>query len=122
MKDLNLDIKVSTVGADDRPDLEGEFVVVVDRDGDENPGIVIGCNKSVGLTIVNPNDKTDQLLCVRGPVCPNPTSRIHIDYDNSWLVMTQMIEAGVYYMEKHDALRTDGGSGQGGGMSCAYSQ
>ena len=118
MKDLNLDIKVSTVGEDDRADLEGKLITFYDEDG-AHPAVVIGCNKSVGITIVNANDPDDKYLCVRGPVIPVNTVSAHINYDDSWKVMVQMIENGHYYLDTHYELRKD--TGGMGSMSCAYS-
>jgi len=47
-------------------ELEGKTVIV---EGDE--GIIVGCDKDVGLSIVDINDKNYYLFCLVGPSSPN---------------------------------------------------
>ena len=123
MKDLELDIKVSTVGEDDRADLEGRIITVLDIYGGKTSGVIVGCNKSVGLTIVNANDKDKYLICMRGPVAPNSTVHMHTDYDVSWTTVIEMLEAGIFDVsELHRLHKGDGTGGSLGAHSCAYNQ
>jgi hypothetical protein len=124
MKDLNLDIKVSTVGEDDRPDLEGKAVITIDAGYRDVACIVAGCNKSVGLTLIDANTKRN-VLCVRGPILADNTLDGHIDYDKSWDYLVKSIEDGVLDLKEYNDLYKNkrGKAGSGfGGVVCAYSQ
>ena len=70
MTTLDRDIKISTVSRDDYPELEGKLVDYEYRDGVVKTGIVVGCNRSLGITIVNAENKEHYLVCFAGPVAP----------------------------------------------------
>lgn len=126
MKQHKTDHQISTVGQDDFPELEGK-VIIFDNSGVVYSGIVVGCNRSVGVTIVNANDKDDYLFCQRGPVAPGyhkgQEERDHVVFEYT----LQAIKDGVWnYDEFAQALKDAGVVPHlGGGVSaasCAYGQ
>lgn len=93
------DFKLSTVGEDDRPDLEGKIVKYYYSDGDYVTGVVIGCNKSVGITIANVENKDHLAVCICGPSAPGPfyenmLKRLKVSYDEMYDEIVACIEAG----------------------------
>jgi hypothetical protein len=124
MKNLDLDIKVSTVGEDDRPDLEGKIIPYVHGDGDTYSSLVVGCNRSVGVTLIDPNNKKHYHICLRGPALPvNDVEWCNGAYDELYDVLCLMIENGeVRPAELLEIAGHKGASGQPSGKTCAYSQ
>ena len=124
MKDLNLDIKVSTVGEDDRPDLEGKIITYDPGTGKPVSAIVVGCNRSVGCTIVDANDKDHYHACVTGPCLPDhPVDWYDGHYDEFFDVLCIMIEQGeVRPMELLEIVGHTGQFGNPTADGCAYSR
>jgi hypothetical protein len=47
--------------------LEGKVVDFVDRDGEHENGLVVGCEFDIGITVVNEDNHDDFLYCLIGP-------------------------------------------------------
>ena len=123
MKDLDLGIKVSTVGEDDFPELEGKIITIIATNGEKSPGLVVGCNRSLGITIVDANNKNHYWCCMVGPVVPNSTVDRHIDWNDSIDFCVEMIRAGVFDIEEaFTLLKVIGHGGGPDGSTCAYRQ
>jgi hypothetical protein len=117
------------VAKNDREDLEGKRIDYITSDGTMYKGIVVGVNRSVGLTIANArygkDDAPKNLVCFRGPVCSDPTdtTRWECSYDDIYDLAVHMIEEGVYEPSRTAALRFPGISiSSGTPGACAYSQ
>lgn len=63
------DLTFYDVAKDDHSELEGKVITFISRDK-EYTGVVVGCNRSVGVTIVNAKNKDEYLCCLVGPVAP----------------------------------------------------
>ena len=123
MKNLDLGIKVSTVGEDDRPDLEGKIVSILGVIG-TTTGIVVGCNRSVGISIVDTDDHDNFMVCLRGAMMPNPSPDFD-DLDEITDVIIEMIEAGVVditELKRYQNIPIGRNSGGTSGKNCAYRQ
>lgn len=86
------DFKLSTVGKDDFPELEGKVVDVITLNGNKK-GIVVGCNLSIGITIVDVDNKDAYLLCYTGPSLPGVRGHTPKELKAAELTV-QMIEQG----------------------------
>lgn len=91
---IDRNIRISTVGRDDYPELEGKIIDYKMSDGIIDKGIVIGCNRSVGITIVNVQDKDDYLVCFSGPVTKGGGSDFS-DSPCTWYEMFDALVAGI---------------------------
>jgi len=72
------------------------------NDGLYYRGLVVLCDYSLGITIVNKEDKKDNLTCINGPSSPNTVERDHISrvYDEIFFKTVAMISRGVYIGEE----------------------
>lgn len=125
VKDLK-DIQLSTVGKDDYPELEGEIIVYEYSDGQQFDVLVVGCNRSVGLTLVDVHDKEEKFLCLIGPAAPGGKDfwqdYYEFTYDEAFDFCVEAIKDGYLHAGKLDELYL--GSSRGGGEfnpTCAYS-
>lgn len=118
------EFKFYNVVKDDYPELEGK---IIDYGCSQRWGkaLVVGCNRSVGLTIVNASDKTYYLVCFRGPVSAEPSDESEwlCTYNEIFDLMISMIEKGKFDTDvAFEALfgthLVDGNCSGG----CAYSQ
>lgn len=126
------DIKLSTVGKDDYEHLEGKLVTISYSGGEEVTGVVVGCNRSIGVTIVDVTDKDKYLLCFGGPVSPGGITECLKDdlkefgktYDEVFDIIIQMIESGSWEAGAFTRSITDGHGRDGccSGGNCAYQQ
>lgn len=125
------DIKLSTVGEDDRPDLEGKIVNYHfgSKDGYYSKsfkGIVVGCNRSLGITVVNLDDKDHYLVCIQGASAPGGATSVANgkSYEELHDFVVAQIEAGDIYSA--DCIQMQrGGPAMGfgpDGSNCAYRQ
>ena len=95
------DFKLSTVGEDDYPELEGKIIDWVSSSGSVEKGVVVGCNLSVGITIVRVDDKDHYLCCLTGPVAPGECSYNEINEPEEMLsVLIEMIQKGVVHVSR----------------------
>jgi len=97
--------------------LEGKTVIV---EGIE--GIVVGCDKDVGLTIVDKNDKNHYLLCLVGPSSPNWKSfYVEGTYHKIMNLAIDMINSGhIYYDYFH--INNNVGTFYSSAETCAFGQ
>lgn len=90
------EFKFRNIVKDDYPELEGK-VVTYYSGLHTYQGVVVGCNRSVGVTIVNLEDKDDYLLCITGAVSPGgynmPDSAIK-SYDEYFSHIIEKINEG----------------------------
>ena len=102
MTKIDRDIRISTVGRDDYPELEGKIVKITNAMG-EDEGIVVGCNRSLGCTIVKTDNKDQVLACFSGPVAPGgikPDNMVDLlaelgkTYDDLFDYVVELIEKG----------------------------
>lgn len=121
MKDIIVD--TNNVTKDDYPELEGKFVTYSMSDGSYQC-VVIGCNRSVGITIVDANDKEHFVICAGGPIMPdhNKFGKLFTDVWDKWFDMVVAgIESGTIDAEATTALYDDPNSlGNCSGSNCAY--
>ncbi len=94
------------VAKDDYPQLEGKIIkyspyidLKAKRKGDRYgeyvmSGLVVGCNTSVGITIVDATDKDRYLVCFTGPVAPGGSNVKHWD-QGIWEYIINAIGRGV---------------------------
>lgn len=131
MTKLDRSIKISTVGKDDYPELEDNIVIITQR-GKDIPCIVVGCNRSVGVTIVRAEDKNRYMLCFAGPVAPGgitPSFKKNLEnhdktYDEAFNYLIAMIKKGSWIAGDFISWVIDNENCGGGcsGSNCAYSQ
>lgn len=121
MKDYKPGHKISTVGQDDFPEYEGR-TIVFDNEFKVYSGLIVGFNRSVGVTIVDANDKDRYLFCYRGPVAPGHRKgredRDHAVFE----YCIKAVEQGVFNSVEFDGVvgRTSGSNLSA--ASCAYAQ
>ncbi|MCP3684071.1 MAG: hypothetical protein GY861_15425 [bacterium] len=106
MTTLDRDIRISTVGRDDYPELEGKLVSILYPDKDYAvKGIVVGCNRSIGITIVEVEDKDRILACFTGKSAPGGVTpagtleglaRQGKTYDDLFDFVVELIEEGIW--------------------------
>ena len=119
---IDRDIRISTVGRDDYPELEGKLI-----ETDYETGVVVGCNRSLGITIVDAQNKDHFLVCFAGPIAPGGGTDFS-DYTCTYMEMfdytLECIKAGVIDMTAiHRVYRGDDTKyGECNGRNCAYSQ
>jgi len=123
MKDIIVDS--NKVTKNDYPELEGK-IINYKQGGQQVQGVVIGCNRSVGLTVVNPNDKSEFIVCAAGPIMPdfekNQDSFINA-YDVWFDMMVDGIQAGCIDGDATLALyQVSTFVGCADGSNCAYSR
>jgi len=70
------EFKSYNVAKDDYPELEGKIINYDYGTGNGVKCLVVGCNRSVGVTVVELRDKKIYSLCYHGPVCPKPSNFI----------------------------------------------
>jgi len=92
LKDSNgRELVTYNIIGDDFKELEGKIVNYKIDEDRIIPALVVGCNRSIGCTLVNPTNKDEYYACIIGPVAPG--------YNHaSW---------GDSYDEMFDALVTD---------------
>lgn len=117
--------KAYDVAKNDREDLEGKEVIYYIDEYNKSICLVVGCNRSVGITVVSRNDIKHKRICFRGPVVGNPTS--FDDKKCTWNEMYDtivgMIEDGKITPRDLLILRDGKDSDPGECTSpCAYSQ
>lgn len=129
MKTLTKEYKISTVGEDDYPELEGKTVTFfpIDNYIPAIPCVVVGCNRSVGVTLVSADTK-EYIMCFRGPVCPGT----HYESPEDVLEGNELFDAivegiieGEVYAEILTEIVESHGAVPGhsvGSHSCAYNQ
>lgn len=115
--------KAYDVAANDRMDLEGKVINYKFEDGNADV-MVVGCNRAVGITLVSHDVHKTKHLCMRGPVCPDPSENSDwvVSWDEVYDTTVGMIEDGeldaaalIEYMYGESFTgRCDG--------RCAYSQ
>lgn len=117
--------KAYDVAKNDREDLEGRRVENLYFDKTIDSALVVGCNRAVGITVVNATDLSHKLICYRGPVVPDPSdfSGKQCTYDELYDALVAMIEEGVINNSELNLLEY-GGAEQYGHChgNCAYSQ
>lgn len=130
MKTMTKEYKISTVGEDDYPELEGKTVMYIpdSLDAAAVPCVVVGCNASVGVTLVHADTK-EYIMCYKGPVCPRSE-----DCEPGWpsevsdeifaAIVTGIIEGELYAGILEDILDKHGlqVGNKASSDSCAYSQ
>jgi len=120
---VDRDIRISTVGRDDYPELEGK-IVDYKEDLFITKGIVVGCNRSVGITVVAVDNKDDYLICLAGPVTPGGGTNFkgkNCTYTELFDSVLKSIQKGILDAEKLILMYTDIVSyGTPNGNSCAY--
>lgn len=79
--------------------LEGKIIDFVDNRGDINKARVVGCDKDIGITIVDAEDKGKCIYCLQGPSSPNwSKSNDPLNKDQCGKIferVVKMIETGV---------------------------
>ena len=96
----------------DYPELEGKEITVI-HSVESYTGIVVGCNRDIGITIINKDDHDHYLACLQGPSAPNytgwPGANIEADHINKTIFKTMVtqIEAGLFLEESiYEIIRT----------------
>lgn len=108
---------------------EGKVIDFYNTDDECTEGLVVGCDKDVGITIVNNDDHDDYLYCVIGP----SSSLWNDDCSNAKILKTipyvrDQIEEGVFHLNDLIAYRSSLGFvdfGIAGGASqetCSFGQ
>jgi hypothetical protein len=88
-------LRLSTTELRDYPELEGLELALNMQDGRELTGIVAGCCHSVGITIVNKEDKSHDLICLNGRKKDDVASA-NGHYDDLFAYIVQSITNGQY--------------------------
>jgi hypothetical protein len=130
MKTMTKEYKVSTVGEDDFPELEGKTVMYVPVSDNlpAVPCVVVGCNRSVGVTLVHADNPKKYIVCYRGPVCPGAyteTDRDMAEHNELFEALLSGIQDGEVYAEVLLEIVHSYGTHAGhnaGSHSCAYNQ
>lgn len=123
---VDRDIRISTVGRDDYPELEGKVIEYIQPIGIVQKGIVVGCNRSLGLTVVEVSNKDHYLICIVGKSAPRPSNFANMacTYDELFDWVVEGIEEGVIFAQDmtmmHSPAYLYGGSPTG--ENCAYGQ
>lgn len=130
----NKEFKLYDVARNDYPELEGK---IIEYNSSCSPDmkeaitncLVVGCNTSVGITIVNAANKDDYFVCITGEVAPGGSNITDWDQD-VWEYLVNAIDAGrvdAYELGKYRSPEESimanlfGNGGPTGGM-CAYGQ
>jgi hypothetical protein len=126
MKQHKTDNQISTVGQDDFPELEGK-VIIVDLGGAVYGGLVVGCNRGVGVTIVNAEDRYDYLFCLRGCVAPGHIKGKEKHDKVVFEYTLQAIKDGVFNLDELQQALVDAGLSAtincgASAARCAYAQ
>ncbi|GAJ14278.1 unnamed protein product [marine sediment metagenome] len=91
----------------DFPELEGIIIdwYYPDQPDEKVKGLVVGCNYDIGVTIVNADDKTDYLTCLKGPqtVGGRKDEKWH---KTSFYATVGMLRKGVYRASVQRKIRT----------------
>lgn len=124
MKQHKTEHQISTVGQDDYPEYEGR-VIIFDNGSITYSGLIVGFNRSVGVTIVDANNKDKYLFCFRGPVAPGHIKGLEKRDQAVFDYLVKAVEQGVYNDEEfQEAMSEVGGSSSGAASAagCAYAQ
>jgi len=66
-------------------ELEGKIITWEGDNGEEHSALIVGCDRDIGITIVNAEDKNDYFYCLSGPSSPHypsdPTTPENIEED-----------------------------------------
>ena len=83
------------------------------------PGIIVGFDYYIGLSIVNKDDKTDELTCIHGPSYNHPKSNYDSEtYDAELKQIVKMLSAG--YFDGVELYGVDITMPSIHGMSCPF--
>lgn len=87
-------------------------------------GIVAGCDYDIGISIVNRDNKEDQLSCLPGPSAPGKMFLSEEHYDQIFEFMIEQIESEVYdsieCVKKRQELDKTYTRGEGALANCPY--
>ena len=129
MKQMKVDHKISTVGEDDFPELEGKIIMFQPAGNQAAiPCVVVGCNRSIGVTLVNANNKDDYILCYIGPIIPEKPDGKYFNAETHEKVFNVIVEGiidGELWSEDlADAMTSMGvkSSAGAGPQACAWNQ
>lgn len=86
-------------------------------------GLVVGCDKDIGITIVNAADHDDYIMCLVGPSSPLWEGKAAQDkYEELFNIIVEQLENGVYDFMIINSI-VAGGSKEGPtAKSCAFGQ
>ena len=120
-------IKTFNLTKDDYPEFEGKVIKYEMSSGRVEPVIVVGCNRSVGCTLINPNDKDDYHVCVIGPAAPGFRKEYWGDnYDKMFNALVQGIDEGLVIVQDvfvaHDPMVQSLFHTAPDGTMCAFGQ
>jgi hypothetical protein len=122
MKQHKTDHKISTVGQDDFPEYEGKTIVYKGYDEDKT-ALIVGCNRSVGVTLVDANDKDNYIYCQSGPVAPGYVKGYEEAEEIAFDYCLEAFDAGVFDIKEFwRRVSITAYGGPASASVCAYSQ
>lgn len=76
---------------------EEKAIKVIDIYGDEYEGVVVDCNRDIGITIIDATNPKHYLSCLIGPSAPNyPYEKESEFYGAIFTIQVQAIAEGVF--------------------------
>ena len=100
-------------------EFEGRKFDFVRSNGQVVKAVLIGCNRSVGVTAVDENDHEVKLICLNGPVTKKYDVLSDEHYHRAFDYLIGAIISGTYNFGEI-TIMTRGHSPRGGTVSCPY--
>lgn len=83
----------------DYPELEGKLIEYLYKDGSKVSGRVALCNYDIGISITDPDDPTDHLVCLNGPHAPTEENYQRECYKKQFYFFIAQIKKGTIHVE-----------------------